>query len=174
VQRRVQEWAMSSTRLLVAALLLTFQSLALASDAQAVRLRWSDAGDLVRGKRITVITTGGATYKGTVRVFYPDFLALAGGSEPRIRRAEIAEIRLTEYVGNGRRMGRRLGGAIGLAGGLRTAVVVGLDETSTHKGRDKAVAAVLAAGWITLGLLAGHYIGRQADKEVTVIRIIPE
>jgi hypothetical protein len=123
---------------------------------------------------VAVITTGGATYKGTVRVFYPDFLALSGGSEPRLRRTEIAEIRLTEYVGNGRRLGKRLGGAIGLVGGLLGAVVVGMDETSTHKGRDKAVAAVLAVGGLPLGLLAGHYIGRQADKEVTLIRIIPE
>ena len=36
------------------------------------------------------------------------------------------------------------------------------------------VAAVLAVGGLPLGLLAGHYIGRRADKEVTIIRIIPE
>jgi hypothetical protein len=67
-----------------------------------------------------------------------------------------------------------IGGAAGLLGGLIGAVAVGMDETSSHKGRDKVVAGILAVGGLPLGLLAGYFLGRQLDKEVTVIRIIPE
>ncbi len=59
-------------------------------------------------------------------------------------------------------------------GGLIGAVAIGMDETSSHKGRDKVVAGILAVGGFPFGLLAGYLLGRQIDKEVTVIRIIPE
>jgi hypothetical protein len=59
-----------------------------------------------------------------------------------------------------------------LAGGLLGAAVVGLDETSQHKGRDKVTAGVLAVAGLPVGLIVGYLIGRRADREVTIIQII--
>ena len=160
--------------LLLVALLLVPEPPAFAGQTRSVRLRWADLDALIRGRQVSVSTTGGATHKGTVRAIDADSLSLTGGSNPRLPRAEIAEIRVTAFNGNGRHFGMKVGGALGLLGGLVGAVAVGLDETSTHKGRDKVVAGILAVGGLPLGLLTGYLLGRQADKEITVIRIIPE
>jgi hypothetical protein len=63
---------------------------------------------------------------------------------------------------------------VGLLGGIIGGVAVGMNETSAHKGRDKVVAATLMIGGLPAGLAGGYYLGRLADREVTVIRIIPE
>jgi hypothetical protein len=165
---------MRSISLLLVSLLVVAEPLAFAGQTKAVRMRWGDLDNLIRGQRVSVSTSGGATYRGTVRAFDSESLSITGGSNPRLRRAEIAEVRLTEFAGNGRHLGKLIGGAAGLLGGLTGAVAIGMDETSTHKGRDKVVAGILAVGGLPIGLLAGYFLGRQIDKEVTVIRIIPE
>jgi hypothetical protein len=57
--------------------------------------------------------------------------------------------------------------------GLVGAVAVGLNETSSHKDQNRAVAALLAIGGLPVGLITGYLLGRQADKEVIIIRIVP-
>jgi uncharacterized protein with ACT and thioredoxin-like domain len=104
--------------LLLIALLVVLEPLAFAGQTKAVRIRWADLDNLVRGQRVSVSTTGGATCKGTAQAIDSDSLP--------------------------------------------------------HKGRDKVLAGILAVGGLPLGLLAGYLLGRQIDKEVTVIRIIPE
>jgi hypothetical protein len=160
--------------LLLVALLVVPEPLTFASETKSIRMRWADMDSLIRGRRVSVSTTGGTTLKGTVRAIDSDSLSLTGGANPRLRRSEITEIRVTEFTGNGRHLGKLAGGAAGLLGGLIGAVAIGMDETSPHKGRDKVVAGILAVGGLPIGLLAGYLLGRQIDKEVTVIRIIPE
>jgi hypothetical protein len=160
--------------LLLVALLILPEPLAFARQTRSVRMSWADLDNLIRGQRVSLSTTGGTTLKGTVRAIDADSLSLTGGSNPRLRRAEITEIRVTEFTGNGRHFGKLAGGAVGLLGGLIGAVAVGMDETSSHKGRDRVLAGMLAAGGLPLGLLAGYFLGRQIDKEVTIIRIVPE
>jgi hypothetical protein len=160
--------------LLLVALLLVPEPLAFVGQTKSVRMRWADLDNLIRGQRVSLSTTGGKSYKGKVQAFDADSLSLTGGSNPRLRRFEIAEIRLPAFAGNGRRFGKLVGGAIGLVGGLIGAVAIGTDETSAHKERDKVVAGMLAVGGLPIGLLTGYLLGRQIDKEVTVIQIIPE
>lgn len=160
--------------LLLAALLVVPEPLTFAGQTRSVRMRWADLDALIRGQRVSVSTTGGTTHKGTVQVIDADSLSLTGGSNPHLPRPEITEIRMTAFTGNGRHLGKRIGGAAGLLGGLIGAVAIGMDETSSHKGRDKVLAGILAVGGLPLGLLAGYLLGRQIDKQVTVIRIIPE
>ena len=128
--------------------------------------------ELVRGKQVTVTTVQGAKHKGRVAEADADSLSLE--KAPRIPRPQVAEIRLVEYAGGGRRIGKLLGGAFGFLGGILAAVAVGMDETSSHKDRDKAVATVCAIGGLPGGLVGGYYLGRLADREVTILRIIPE
>ena len=172
--RFVHNRVMRCLSLLLVVFLLVPEPLAFGGQTKSVRMRWADLDNLIRAQRVSVSTTGGATHKGTVRAIDADSLSLAGGAHPRLLRAEITEIRVTEFAGNGRRAGKMIGGAAGLLGGLIGAVAVGMDETSSHKDRDKVVAGILAVGGLPLGLLAGYFLGRQIDKEVTVIRIIPE
>jgi len=160
--------------LLLVALLLLPQPLAFAGQTKSVRMRWADLDNLIRGQRVSLSTTDGKSYKGKVQAFDADSLSLTGGSNPRLRRMEIAEIRLTAFAGNGRRFGKLVGGAIGLMAGLLGAVVFGMNETSAHKDRDKVLAGIVGIGGFPIGLLTGYLLGRQIDKEVTIIRIVPE
>lgn len=159
--------------ILIAALLGQGQ-LAVAGEAQAVRLRWADLGGLVNGKTVWVSTTDGSTHKGRVLAVEAEGISLEGGKTARIARASVAEIRLIDYVGNGRYIGKMVGGAVGLTAGLLGMVAVGMKEDFEHKDRNKALAAGFAVSGLPLGLLGGYYLGKRADREVTVIRIIPE
>ena len=160
--------------LLLLALLVLPEPLVFAGQTKSVRMRWADLDNLIRGQRVSLSTTGGESHKGKVQAFDADSLSLTGGSNPRLRRVEIAEIRLTAFAGNGRHFGKLVGGAIGLAAGLIGAVAIGMDETSSHKDRDKVLAGGVGIGGLPIGLLSGYLLGRQIDKEVAVIRIIPE
>ena len=160
--------------LLLVALLVLPEPLAFAGQTKSVRMRWTDLDTLIHGQRVSSSTTGGKSYKGKVRAFDADSLSLTGGANPRLRRVEIAEIRLTVFAGNSRHFGKLVGGAIGLVAGLIGAVAVGMDETSAYKERNKVLAGVVGGGGLPIGLLTGYLLGRQIDKEVTVIEIIPE
>ncbi len=78
--------------LLLVALLVVPEPLALAGQTKSVRMRWADLDNLIRAQRVSVSTTAGTTHKGTVRAFDTDSLSLTGGSNPRLRRLEITEI----------------------------------------------------------------------------------
>ena len=103
-----------------------------------------------------------------------DGISFESGKTARLGRSSIAEIRLIDYVGNGRYIGKMVGGAAGLTAGLLGMVAVGMKENTEHKDRNKVLAAVFAVSGLPLGLLGGYYLGKRADREVTVIRIIPE
>jgi hypothetical protein len=165
---------MKSLSLLLTLLLLTSSQSSFAAETKTLRMRWTDVGALVQGKNVTVLTTGGAKYKGRVVAFDAGSLSFENPRTPRVNRSEIAEVRLIDYAGNGRRFGRLVGGALGLVLGLVGAVVIGMNETSSHKDRDKVLAGIMAVGGLPLGMLAGHFIGRRADREVTIIRVIPD
>jgi hypothetical protein len=66
-----------------------------------------------------------------------------------------------------------MGGALGLAIGLVSARAIGLSEGSANSTGDKIAVGVLAVGGLPLGLLVGDYLGKQADKQVTIIHIVP-
>jgi hypothetical protein len=66
-----------------------------------------------------------------------------------------------------------MGGALGLAIGLVSAAAIGLSEGSANSTGDKIAVGVLAVGGLPLGLLVGDYLGKQADKQVTIIHIVP-
>jgi hypothetical protein len=53
------------------------------------------------------------------------------------------------------------------------AVAIGLKEDTAHKDRNKVLAGAAGLGGLPAGLICGYLLGRQADKEVTLIRIIP-
>ncbi len=153
---------------------LFFAQACLAGDAGAVTLKWADAGRLIQGKQVSVALAAGGVRKGRITSFDAESIAFEKGNPARVNRKDIKEIKLVDFQGSGRRIGKLLGGAVGLLGGIIGAVAVGMDETSTHKSRDKAVAATLIVGGLPAGLAGGYYLGRLADREVTIIRIIPD
>lgn len=159
------------TRILVTLWLLLAMAHTALADVRIIRVRWPELDGLVLDKQVSIFTTAGQTLKGRVSAIDAGAILLSGKT-PRVARADVAEIRITDYAGNGRRIGKLVGGAVGLTAGLIGAVAVGMDETSSHKGRDKAIATISAVGGLPAGLAAGYYLGRQADKQVAIIRIV--
>lgn len=145
----------------------------LAADPVVITLKWAQIDRLVNGKQVTVTARDGSTRKGRVRAVDADGITFEDTRAPRVVRADVTEIRVTEYVGNGRRFGKMFGGLAGLMIGLPAAAVIGMREGSGKRTGDKVLIGVLGIGGLPLGILAGYLIGRQIDKEVTVIRIIP-
>ena len=164
---------MKVVAVLLLLVLLNPVGLALGREPTAISLRWADAGRLATGKQVSVITTDGAIRKGRVRAMDADGIDFEDTRTPRIPRAAVSEIRVTEYVGGGRRFGKLIGGAAGLTIGLCAAAVIGLREGSGSRASDKALAGILGIGGLPIGMTLGYLIGRQADKRVTAIRIIP-
>lgn len=146
---------------------------ALAGQVRTVRLRWADLPGAIDGRQVSIKTVAGTTRKGRVQAVENDAIVLENKKAPRVDRISIAEIRVTEYLGNGRRIGKLLGGTAGLLFGLAGAAAIGMREGSAHRTSDKVLAGTLGAGGLPLGLLGGYFLGRLTDKEVTVIQIIP-
>lgn len=157
---------------LILALLVTGQP-SVAADTHPVRLRWVDLGGLIQGKQASVTTADGSTRKGRVRAVEDNAILFENSKTPPVDRTKVAELRMVEYVGNGRSRGKFLGGMVGLVAGLVGAAAIGSKEGSGHRTGDKVLAGTLGIGGFPLGLAAGYLLGRQADKQVTVIHIIP-
>jgi len=159
---------------LTALLVLTFPfgNVIFAASTRSVQLRWEDLERVIGGKNVSVESNTGAVHKGRVRIVANDSILLEGRN-PSVKRDDAKEMRFMEYVGNGRRIGRRLGGALGLTIGLVSPAAIGLSEGSANSTGDKIAVGVLAVGGLPLGLLAGDYLGKQADKQVAVIHIVP-
>ncbi len=115
----------------------------------------------------------GLTHKGRVHQVNADGIYFETGKTLKVDRTAVRRIRLIRYVGNGRRFGKLVGGGAGLMFGLIGAAALGM-EPGSNKGGKKAAVYALGIGGLPAGLLGGYYLGRAADREVTVIEVIPE
>ncbi len=115
----------------------------------------------------------GLTHQGRVHHVDADAIYFETGKALKVDRAAVRQIRLIRYVGNGRRFGKLVGGGAGLMFGLIGAAALGMEQGSNKGGKKAAVYAV-GIGGLPAGLLGGYYLGRAADREVTVIEVIPE
>ncbi len=159
------------------------QQSAWAADAARVRIAWQDLDPLVRGERVRIETRAGVSLEGRAITVDRDSLVVdvRRSSKPdlypkgrtSIERASVVQIRVTRYVGNGRKFGETVGGAAGLAAGLAGAVAIGFEENPETVGRRKVMIGVLVPAAIVGGLVTGWLLGRVADREVTLIEIIP-
>ncbi len=145
----------------------------LAAETRSVSLPWRELGGMIAGREITVKTPAGQGYKGRASRVDDAAIYFESGRTLRLARADVAEIRLVDYDGNGRRIGKLAGGALGLMLGLGIAAALGMREGSNEPGK-KAYIYAIAIGGLPGGLAGGYYLGRLADKQVTVIRVIPE
>jgi hypothetical protein len=145
---------------------------AASASTHSVQLSWEDLRGVIGAKEVAISSPTGAIYKGRVHRVEDDAIVLEGRN-PSAKRTQSTEIRFTEFAGNGRHFGRRVGGALGLVAGLVGAAAIGLSEGSGSNTGEKTAAAALAVGGLPLGLLVGDYLAKQADKQVTIIHVVP-
>jgi hypothetical protein len=162
--------------------LVTFGLQSLSAETVHIRMAWIDLEPMIRGHNV-IVRTSGASLRGRALMVEKDSLLLEvrktsdAAAYPKGRtsvpRAAIQEITLVQYVGNGRRIGKFIGGALGLTFGLLAAVAIGFKENPETVGRRKVFIAILVPGSLIGGLLGGYLLGRLADREITVIEVIP-
>ncbi|HTM48672.1 MAG TPA: hypothetical protein VL285_08330 [Bryobacteraceae bacterium] len=155
-------------------LLFTFPS---AAAIREVETAWSDLGGLISSRKIALVLPDGARIEGKALSVKADAIVMTisktsdRGAHPQgpasIPRASVAALRLLEMRVRGRIIATTAGIVGGLAAGAGIILANGL-FTDTSTGRDVG-AAVAIFGLPT----AGYFIGRAADKKVTVIRIAP-
>jgi hypothetical protein len=124
---------------------------------------------MIVGERVTVEGTFSAA-RGRVVAVDPAGIDLERGQ--RLPREAVKRIRLVRHVGNGRALGRRIGGAAGLLLGVAGAAVIGLKQEWRSTSAQKAVTVALAAGGLPAGLIIGHMFGRKADEQDVWIELI--
>jgi hypothetical protein len=142
----------------------------LASPAHSqVAVRWDELRNMVADARVEVFTSTG-TIKGRVRA--TDDQSMTVGREI-VHRNDVSRVKITRYVGNGRKIGRGIGFVTGMVFGLIALVAIGMDETSTDSKSTKQAKAVSAwLGTWAGATIGGWLLGRLADREVTEVRVL--
>ena len=148
-------------------LILTLNSPALHAETKAVEIKWSELSSLVTGHAIEFTTKEGVSLKGDVVAVRPEELVLnvRRSSNPKltpiggavIARASLDSFRLVRTRG---KWGRSVGTTLGVVSGL------------TLGGYAAAGIAtfLVITGAVTV---AGHYLGRSADRKTTSFQIVP-
>ncbi len=154
--------------------LLLSLSPALAAKEEQLELKWSQLGQAVSGKKVTVALTDGGIIEGQILDVGSDALSMdvKETSNPQnypkgqnsVRRSLVSVVRLKEVRGNWRAIGTAIGVGAGVSLGL-------LARPHTHN----ATAGNIVVGvLIGAGAAAGYFGGRAADRRVVVITIVPD
>jgi hypothetical protein len=156
--------------------------IAAAAPPKPREVKWVDLSALVTGHKIATVLPDGARIEGKVRSVEPDALLVDiqktsdRSAHPKGRAAipssSVSELRVIRL---GRYRGRVIGTAIGAGGGIALAYLLaeGVFHFSGEGGATperKAAVAGVAIGFSALG----YWVGRDADRGITHIRVIPE
>ena len=156
-------------------LILTLCSPALHAEPKPVEIKWSELSALVTGHAIEFTTKEGVSLKGDVVAVRPEELVLnvKRSSNPKltptggaaIARASLDSFRLVRTRG---KWGRSVGTTLGVVSGL---TLGGYAAAQTADSAAVGIATFLViTGAVTV---AGHYLGRAADRKTTSFQIVP-
>jgi hypothetical protein len=157
---------------LLVALLLVGQTSAFA-EAKPLEMKWNELAPMIGTHRVGLILTDGLIVKGEVVAVREDSILLdvsspvkgytkGNGSVPR---ASLAMIDLERRRGA---WGRTMGTVLGALGGMGLGGYVAAKKAD-GVGTGIGVFVGIAAG----ASVAGYYIGRNLDKRVTHIKVVP-
>ena len=158
----------------LAALFCLSQGTLLVAAPNEVQLPWSELAPLIVGEEVALILPGAVHIQGEVIVVRPEALEMEikkttdrrtyAKGQAVIPRSSVSVIEL-------RRMRRRAGRIIGTVVGLVGGGIAGFFLADRHAvERKNLVHSATAAGATALG----YYLGHVADRETTVILIVPE
>jgi hypothetical protein len=165
----VRRW---STLLLVFCLLA---EVAPAAQSKPLELKWNELSSMIAGHRVELTLPEGATIQGEAVAVREDTLVIdvqkSSGAKayPKgsatIPRASVNLIKLERARGSA-------GRTLGTIGGVLTGLVVG-GYTAAVATDNASTAIPLFLGMATGISIAGYYLGRAADRRVTLIRVVP-
>ncbi len=145
------------------------------AETKPLELKWGEIQQLVIGQRVQMVLPDGATVKGEVVTVREDSLVLdvKGTSNKEahpkgsatIPRESVKLIRLERRSGN---WGRNLGTTVGAITGVFLGGWLAIEAADSG-----GTAVACLAGITALGAISGYYIGKDIDRKVTVIKIVP-
>lgn len=146
------------------------------AESSPVELRWNELASMIVGHQVEAVLADGAVLSGeavTVRetALVMDVKEVHGAHEYQrgsatIPRAEVTLIKVQRTRGS---WGRSMGTVVGVLSGVSVGSYVAAFHTSS------ASAGIPTFVGMASGMsLSGYYIGRQLDRRLTLIRIIPD
>lgn len=145
------------------------------AENKPVELKWSELAAVVTGQNIEFTTKEGVTLRGNVVSVRPEEMVLDAKhtSNPKIfskggvtvPRTSVDTLRMIKTKAA---WGRRLGTTLGLVAGLTLG-----GYTAANAGGSDAAILTTFLGITGAATVGGFFLGRSADRKVTMIRIVP-
>jgi hypothetical protein len=145
------------------------------SGAKPLELKWDELAPLIRGRRVEVTVADGTTVHGEAIAVREDTLVLdvarssnsqtypkGNGSIPR---GAIALLQVERSRGSGAK-------ALGTVVGVIAGVVIG-GYVSATAADSAGVGIPLFVGLASGMTVVGYQVGKQMDRQVTVIKVVP-
>jgi hypothetical protein len=144
------------------------------SKSKPLELKWSELGTMIVGQRVELMLADGTDIRGEAVAVREEALVMdvrkASGEtvyqrgSATIPRGSIGLIKLDRRRGS---WGRTMGTVVGVLSGL---VIGGWAAAHTDSARAGIPVFLSVASGISV---AGYYTGREIDRRVTLIRIVP-
>ncbi|MEO5926986.1 MAG: hypothetical protein ABIR70_24435 [Bryobacteraceae bacterium] len=142
------------------------------AESKPLEMRWNELAPLISGQRVEMVMNDGAKVKGEVVAVREDTILLDVSSATKeftkgngsVPRAALAQINLERRRGG---WGRTLGTVIGVLTGLTVGGYAAAHADSAGVGIPVFLGLSSAIG------VGGYYAGRQLDRRITKIHIVP-
>ena len=143
------------------------------AESKPLELRWNELAPLIVGRQVELTLAEGRKLKAEAVTVRDDALVVdvkkASGPYKKgngvIPRGSLTLIKLVQTRGS---WGRTLGTVVGVLTGLTVGGYAAATATNSASAGIPLFLAVSAAG-----TLAGYYAGREIDRRVTTIRVVP-
>lgn len=174
VSGRSQRTRISWARMLQTPIFIVCASVVALASTNQVEIQWSELGPMITGQRVKLVLPDGAQIQGQTVAVREDALVVNISktsdrkSYPKgqnvVRRASVSTVQLE----TSRSSGRTVGVIVGSLGGL----ILGGDLVA-HTAHSEASAIPAFFGISTGSAILGYYLGREHDRQVTIIKIAP-
>lgn len=145
------------------------------AESRPLELKWGELSPIIGGRRVQLVLPEGTVIKGEAVTVREEALVVdvKGTSNAKaypkgsatIPRASVTLIQVERQRGS---WGRKLGTVVGVLSGI---VLGGYVATVTADSAGAGIATFL--GIASAGTVGGYYAGKQVDRKVTVIKIVP-
>lgn len=146
------------------------------AGSNRIELRWNELAPVVVNHKVNVVLPGGTEIQGLVVAVRDDALVLNlkktsdrkgyPTGQNVIPRASVSTLQIDDFRGGG---GRTIGVIVGALAG----VTLGADLVA-HTASTEAAGISTFLGISTASAIGGYYAGRSRDRNVTMIKIVPE
>jgi hypothetical protein len=147
-----------------------------AAGPPQLSLRWNELESAIAGQQVRMVLPGGARIEGRALAVQPEALIikitktsdkkLQSKGEASVPRSAVSVLQLVKTGNRWRAVGTTVGLGLVAAAGTAIAIRTHVSAENLLKYVGYGSAGMLGAG------IGGYFIGRRADRHVTIIRIV--